>query len=436
MSSQRWRTRVVCAISALVLAHMGTATATASINPFLPPTPYPALVDASNQAGWWKPIAEHSGSVYIAFNAWGSTDANGGAADTHTVVIAKRSPLGVWSQGCLQAATGSCQVFTDDVGHSQPSIAVDGDGHVHAFVSMHNHNWRYWRSTLPGDVGSMADRSAAMPDQGDRYTYPVAARTADGDVYLIVRALPEGRLYRWADDADTWTRVATFARDPAYVVYPDDIVAGASGDLHIVWEWSYGSPDGLRHLGSYLRYVPATGTFTNAAGLPVSVPATTTSPVQYQPLEGAEEATARESAGAPPGLQSAKVAVDPVSARPVVAYRFRPSAGSPWHVRAAEWDGSAWHRSAVYAGPLSTYAALGVSASAGVRVYYAKHPDAVRNQAAVATRGADGTWTHLPLLPGVAIQRLAVLRHGTGDQLYLVAPTEHQLYQGSRPQLP
>ncbi|HKE74878.1 MAG TPA: hypothetical protein VKB57_14755 [Acidimicrobiales bacterium] len=31
----------------------------------------PFGMDASNQAGWWKPIDEFGGSVYVAYDAWG-----------------------------------------------------------------------------------------------------------------------------------------------------------------------------------------------------------------------------------------------------------------------------------------------------------------------------------------------------------------------------
>jgi hypothetical protein len=266
----------------------------------LPVTPYPHPIDASNQAAWWKPIAEFDGSIYVAFNGWGGPGpTNGGGADTHTVYIAKRDPTGIWTQACLRDTTGGCQVYPDDVGHHQPTIAVDGDGYIHAFVAMHNSNRRYWRSTLPGNVDSMADRSQTMPDQGGSYTYPVATRGANGDVYLIIRALPEGRLFRWDNGVDSWSRVATFASDSGYVVYPDDVVVDASGSVNIVWEWAYSKPDALRHLGSYLRYSPAENRFYNAAGTQVAVPATTTSPVVYQPVEGGEQATGRESASGP-----------------------------------------------------------------------------------------------------------------------------------------
>jgi hypothetical protein len=53
----------------------------------------PFRMDASNQAGWWSPIDERDGSIYAAYNGWGSST-SGGSTDTHTVYVARRSPSG------------------------------------------------------------------------------------------------------------------------------------------------------------------------------------------------------------------------------------------------------------------------------------------------------------------------------------------------------
>lgn len=392
----------------------------------------PFRIDASNQAGWWKPIDAFDGVLYVAFNAWGGPGgANRGDRDTHTVYIARRAANGAWSRGCLKGATGACAVYRDDVGHRQPSIAIDGHGHIHAFAAMHQDGWIYHRSEAPGDIGSMVDRSSQMPDQDIRCTYPALARAANGDVYLIVRAVDVGRLYRWDNASKTWSRVATFAAQPDFVVYPNDVVGDAAGHIHIAWEWAYGGGNGLRHLGSYLRYEPATNRFYNAAGSEVTVPATTTSPVVYQPLEGSEQATDRDSPTGPPGVQSAKLAIGQATRRPAAAYRYRSVPGGPWRVRLAEWTGSSWQRQVVYEGAYSTYAAVDVSLhGGGVRVYYAKQLTAAGDQAFAASRQANGSWTETLLLPGVRVERLSVIRRGSTDYLYLAAPYSHRLYFG------
>ncbi|MGH3859205.1 hypothetical protein, partial [Actinokineospora sp.] len=94
------------------------------------------------------------------------------------------------------------------------------------------------------------------------------------NIYLIVRNGRSGHLYRWDNAGKAWSRAVVFADDPSYVVYPDDVIGDAQGNIHIAWEWAYASANGLRHLGSYLRYEPATGRLSDAAGNGLDVPAT------------------------------------------------------------------------------------------------------------------------------------------------------------------
>src|SRR5262245_5934346 len=59
----------------------------------------PYRMDASNQAGWWSPLAEQDGNVFVAYNGWG-TSTSGASDDTHTVYVARRTAAGVWTRGC------------------------------------------------------------------------------------------------------------------------------------------------------------------------------------------------------------------------------------------------------------------------------------------------------------------------------------------------
>jgi BNR repeat-containing family member len=385
----------------------------------------PYRMDASNQAGWWSPIEERNGSVYVAYNAWGSSAGN------HTVYVARRDPSGAWTRGCLRVG-GGCAVYVDDIGHNQPSLSVDGDGYIHVFASMHHNNWRYFRSASPGDPTNMVDRSAEMPDQGGQYTYPNTTSAPNGDVYVIIRAYPNGGFYRWDNATDTWSRVATFAAHPNYVVYPDDVESDASGNLHLAWEWAHGGPNGLRHLGSYMRYEPATGQFFDAAGAPLAVPVGIDSTAVYQPLEPGESSTSVGGPTNPAGFQSAKLTVDPATGYPIAAFRLRPTDGGNFQVRLAQWDGTAWQRQVVYAGRYTTYAAIDVTLHQGrPRVYYAKTAVPNGDQAFVSVRQPDGRWVEdPPLLPGIPIERLAVDQSGarTTDHVYLSAPTQEKLY--------
>lgn len=389
----------------------------------------PYRMDASNQAGWWKPIDEVGGNVYVAYDAWGSSS-EGGSADRHTVYVARRNAAGAWVRGCLPAGGGGCAVFTDDIGHRQPTLAVDGDGYIHVFAGMHGNRWIYFRSSRPGDPASMVNRSAQMPDQGGSFTYPNATRTPNGDIFLIIRDGAQGRLYRWNNASNVWSRAVTFASQANYVVYPDDIVPDAAGNLHIAWEWAYGGANGLRHLGSYARYEPATGRLFDAAGEALTAPVGTSSTAVYQPLVAGERQTDRGDATNPPGFQSAKLTIDAATGRPLAAYRMRVTAGGRFQVRLAEWDGTAWRRQSVYAGRYTTYAAIDVTIRSGrPRVYYAKTNVPNGNQAFASVRQPDGRWVEdPPLMPGVRVERLAVVQRGAVDWVYFSAPGPRALF--------
>lgn len=396
--------------------------------------PYP--MDSSNQAGWWNPLAEHDGETYFAFDAPAEKE------NEHEIHVAKRSPSGEWSAGCLQAGDGTCVRYNDDIGHNQPSIAIDGNGYIHAFVSMHGHNWRYYRSDEPASVTTLTDHSAEMPDPDGGVTYPTTTSSPTGDVYVIARvtsaetgAYPSGRLYRWDMDTNAWERVAVFASENGFSVYPDQLQTDDLGQVHILWEWASGGASGIRHLGSYLVYQPNQDRFISASGRSVQVPVTTEAPddVVYQPLEG-EESKQDGTSSVDPGIQTAKLTLMLNPVRPgAVAYRYRPEPGALFEVRWAQWNGREWTRETVYSGELETEAAIGATYDGQLaRVYYAfKGPLCDPDSTAVgglfvAERsliGASPNWNERLLDSEAAILRLATLTRNDGtDVLYLAAP--------------
>ena len=386
----------------------------------------PTALDSSNQAGWWTPLDELGDDEIIAFNQDVPPTADSPPATEHHVVVGVRSGGGAWRFGCLpgSAVDGGCARFVDDCGHRQPSVRMDGEGNLHVFAGMHNSVWGYYRSEVPGDPATLVDRSAEMPDQGGLITYPVTARTPNGDIYLAARVREvgspvNGRLYHWDRATHTWSRVAVFASQSYYWVYPDDLEADDAGAVHLIWEWSYGGAGAVRHFGSYLRYEPATGAFTNAQGTPIVMPATTASKVVYQPLAQGETAVGRSSSSA--GIQSAKLAIVPGRGTPMIAYRLRPRAGARFEVRRARAAGDRWLREVVYAGTYDTFAALDITHDGEVvRVYYVKKNTRTTDQAHVAEKGRTGGFSERSIAPGRTVERLAVVMDPTGaDHLYL-----------------
>lgn len=388
-----------------------------------------AAVDSSNQAGWWSPMDLDGPDQLYAFNRDVPPTPGSPSATEHEVVLdVQRGAL--TSSGCLPTGDGDgCARFLDDCGHRQPSVIIDGAGYLHAFVGMHNSPWGYFRSEQPWDPTTMVDRSGELPDQDGLITYPVVTRTPSGDLYLAARVRQVGspvggRLYRWDVVGRQWTSVATFAAQSYHWVYPDDLVADDAGRIHLLWQWSYGGAGGIRHLGSYLRYDPTTGAFSNAQGRAVPVPATTSSPVVYQPLSQGETAVGRSSGAA--GIQSAKLAVVPGTSTPMIVYRLRTRDGGRFEVRRARPVGTKWTRDIVYAGTYDTFAALDITHDGeSVRVYYAKKNTRTIAQAHVAEKGRSGGFVERALAPDLTIERLSVVMDGSGtDHLYLTDLTE------------
>lgn len=338
----RHRTRTAAgaaAALAMTALSIGLAPMAAAADP--PPVevetlPYP--VDTSNQAAWWNPVDVVDGVTYFAYDAPAATSSR------HEVHLAARAADGTWTSGCLRDASGACVTFLDDNGHNQPSIVVDGAGTIHAFVSMHHEQWNYFRSTVPGDVTSLVDASAEMPDQDALVTYPVTARGADGDAWLLVRVgadaagRRDGVLYHLDPATGAWERENRVGAAVGYSFYPDDLEVDSLGRVHVLWEWGPFPADPARHLGSYAVYDPATATFSDVAGTPLTAPITPSTPgaAVWQPF------TAGEDIGSfTPALQSAKLALRD-DALEGVAFRFVDADQTAYDVRYARWDGTSW----------------------------------------------------------------------------------------------
>lgn len=398
------------------------------VTPLVAGTPerMPANVDSSNQAAWWVPLALYNGATYFVYDSPDTAD-----PAKHGLAIARRDSAGNWTSASLKNADGTPWTHQpDDIGHRAPTIAIDGDGYIHVWADMHNDNWRYFRSSLSADITDIRQRSD-MPGSG-AFTYPVAKTAPNGDVWLFLRNNASvGELHHWSNSANSWNKVSTFASSSGAVVYPDDLVFSADGTLNIVWEWAYNNPRGLRHYGSFLRYKPGTNAWTYIDGTAATVPVSLTSSPKlfYLPLQSGEVFTAPDTAK---GLQSAKIALDPNSGWPSIAYRFRPTDGSGdynfdvWRVR---WNGSAWSHEKVYAASNDVPAGLGLTRNAtNVRVYFATLGGGMQR----ALKTSTTPWAITALAPGKAIQRVnAAPLNDTTDILYGGAPTDVDANTGS-----
>jgi len=335
--SRRRTALTAAALSAVTAAGLAPA-AVAAVHPTHVET-VPFTVDGSNQSGWWNPLAVVDDTTYFAYNV-------PAGAGRHEVHLASRSAAGEWTSGCLRLDTGACANYLNDNGHNQPSIAIDGSGDIHVFASMHHEDWNYFRSTTPGDVTSLVEVSAELPDQGGTISYPITSVGPDGDVWLMVRTGPDtqarrdGVLYHYDLATGAWERETVIASATNFSVYPDDLIVDENNRVHVLWEWHRWAAGPYRHLGSYAIWDPQTQSFADIAGnaLPTPIRPSTPGQVVFQPFTGDEDMNSTT-----PAFQTAKMAVKDGRLDSVV-YRYTADGSTRFDLRRATWSGTEWQR--------------------------------------------------------------------------------------------
>jgi len=212
--------------------------------------------------------------------------------DGQPIVMAYDVAAGKWT-GPVRASEFGLK--GDD--HGNPSICVDGQGHLHVFYGCHGGPMRHTRSTKPYDVTAWEEQPPPTP----RATYPQTMRMADGTVCLFYRA--GGHMAPWSlrtitDGCRTWSdaaRIIEMRLDP-----PDRLAAaycqffpGAKSDtIHCFWNhkddnaarvsdqrphpWrplKYpGLHEAVYRYNVYYVHRNAEGTWQNAAGEAVQLP--------------------------------------------------------------------------------------------------------------------------------------------------------------------
>ena len=88
--------------------------------------------------------------------------------------------------------------------HGNPSLCVDGKGHLHVFFGCHGREMHHVKSTRPYDMAEWLP----MPHPTGRATYPQTMRMADDRMFLFYRA--GGHMEPWSmriseDDGATWS---------------------------------------------------------------------------------------------------------------------------------------------------------------------------------------------------------------------------------------
>ncbi|RTE82651.1 hypothetical protein BHE90_002789 [Fusarium euwallaceae] len=415
------------------------ASVSATINPGTLVT-ISSAVDVNSQSAWWNPLDEFNGYQWLTYLR---NPLEGSKANHNVMVVRRAQTNGAISRDCLKNSTGECAEFLDDNGHNTPSIAVDGDGYVHVFTSMHNEPWNYFRSSSANSA-TLVDRSSEMPDHTLRVTYPVVKRDADGNLWMIVRGQSSndgsargGYFYKYTTSSKKWARISIFAYRTGYSVYPDDIQFSSDGDVHLQWEWAKFPASGVRHEGSYVRYTPSSNKYRSASGATVTLPITQeTKDIVFQPLTSGETYDGDTGATPVPAFQSAKLALYEGAAGEVhinIAYRFAPKSYQGWEVhraRATFGTANPWARELVFSGE-NTSAAIGITHDGTtVRIYYCVSGGSTW----VLEKSGSTGWTNneLKAVTGKGVQRLqAMMRSDGTDLLYLGAPKNVDAVTGS-----
>jgi hypothetical protein len=277
--------------------------------------------------------AYHNNALYVAY-----TDAD------FLLTVARQDLItGEWTKDTEIDRT----IGYLDPSHNQIALAVDGDGYIHVWYGMHDfHGLRYARSNEPESVTTgFKVRRAEFPDVDESYTYPHAATAPNGDIYFSIRNqwryLP---LFRWDNAQKTWTKLAVFASghdtdntEQTYTPYLPWLFVDSTGNVHIKWDWAFGSSRSERHMGSYALYKPDTGKFYRANGQEYQLPITVETADTFQPMP--QGVTWDHE-----GIALSNMTVDAHN-QPIISYAFSPRGNAnQWEHRVARWDGTAWVR--------------------------------------------------------------------------------------------
>ncbi|GKW54128.1 hypothetical protein NCCP2140_31810 [Pseudoalteromonas sp. NCCP-2140] len=340
-------------------------------------------IDDSNRAGWWKPITSNENTLYVAFNSEGELSSNCENNSTHYVTVAYKNNDENW-QYLNALKQGKLWRDCDDYGHKQPSIAVDGNGVIHLFSDMHNdiEGCCYFNNLQSTEE---LELKYNFKNQG-RFTYPIATTSPTGDIYLIVRNLPQiipsadiidyegaGELYMWKHQQKKWHKVATFAENTKSKhafdapVYPDDIYIDSYGVIHILWQWSVNTTSDKRYYGSYITYNEDAQSFYFADGSLITPPVSLES-IQSHPSMIYESSSPNKNTY----IQMAKLVVDDTYCSPCIAYREINA--STHQIKLTRWEQGEWSKPEVVLSTSNntTFATLDITTDEdSISIYYA-----------------------------------------------------------------
>ena len=311
------------------------------------------IADSSNRASWWKPITSKDDYIFIAFNSQGEYDSNCKDKNNHMLTFAYQGDDTNWQ---YQTALNKKRYWTgcDDVGHRQPTIAIDGDGAIHIWAGMHGESdgCCYFRAD---------DKTADLNIKDDfknlgRFTYPIAKTAPNGDIYLLLRDLPNitskseqeqflgsGKLFHWNNIIKKWHLIDSFAANTFEKnqfnapIYPNDLYIDENNIAHILWEWAIDKTSDKRFQGSYIQYDTITKVFASASNTLLNAPISLDTVKSYPEISFEPSNATLSNTNF---IQSAKLLVHEEYCTPCVVYRSVNNNSS--RIMMTRWSNNTW----------------------------------------------------------------------------------------------
>lgn len=215
-----------------------------------------------------------------------------GYFDVNRDLIIKHRTIGAGADGAWDSTkilyekyydtngTGTYQDSWDS--HRWVALGVDGSGNLHVCADHHNNEIRYWRTSTPGNLGTLTRETTLVGvNKEDSVTYPTFINASGGNMkYLVFRDGGSGngvsRAYVWNNNTKTWSMASTFFDNNA--PYGDgtvgpysEIFAPGDGWFHIVYCWRGDSGPSSSTRLSYVRTQDFV-TFENIKGQVPNVP--------------------------------------------------------------------------------------------------------------------------------------------------------------------
>lgn len=165
--------------------------------------------------------------------------------------------------------------------HDWIRLGVDKDGNLHVTGDHHGNQLRYWRTSTPGDLTTLARKKNIVNENFEKMvTYPEFINGPSGHMrWLMFRDGSSGdgivRVYEWDDDSNTWSNTAGAAlfgssSDPDYNAYTETYYT-LDGWYHVVYCWRRTANSATNGRLSYVK-TQDFKTFYNDAGQAQSLP--------------------------------------------------------------------------------------------------------------------------------------------------------------------